>query len=288
MKRTGYLYAALSAATYGLIPLFIVPVQQAGFTLDKTLFFRFFLSFLMVGGYLLYQKTAFRMYRKEALVVIGLGLLYALSAESLFLAYDYLSAGIASTILYAYPLIVAVLMAAFFREKMKRTTWVALGLTSIGVMALCVKDSLADIPFGGLCIAFSSALFYALYMILVNQSKLRLSSLEVTLYSLLFSAVYYGLKMLIRHDSWAIDAAFLLNSSVFALVTTVLSLLCLIRAIERIGSTQTSIMGALEPVVAVLVSVAIFHETFSFYSVLGMLFILSGVLLNIIVGQRNQ
>lgn len=55
---------------------------------------------------------------KEWFIMIILGLLYALSSEFLFLGYDYLTPGIASTLLFVYPVIVALIMLVFFKERM--------------------------------------------------------------------------------------------------------------------------------------------------------------------------
>jgi drug/metabolite transporter (DMT)-like permease len=147
LKHKGFLFATISAISYGLIPLFIVPVKNAGFSLDKTLFYRFFIAFLFVLAYLLYQKVNLKLSKFEALMMVILGLLYALSSDCLFLAYDYLSAGIASTILFVYPIIVAIIMALFYQEKLNLATKLSLLITFVGVIILSAKESLFDINF---------------------------------------------------------------------------------------------------------------------------------------------
>lgn len=288
MKRKGFLYAVISACSYGLIPLFIIPVKIAGFTLDKTLFYRFFLAFLCVLAYFLYKKKDLKLSAFETLIMMILGLFYALSSEFLFIGYDLLSPGIASTLLFIYPIIVAFIMAVFYKEALKPATYIALAITSIGVCVISMKDSMFSINLFGLFIAFLSALFYSLYIVIVNKAKLESSGLKVTLFSLLFSSVYYLIKLIILGDTLAVDMAFLLNTTVFSLVTTVLSMVTLVYAIKLIGSTPTSIMGALEPVVATCISVLVFHEHLTLMVSVGMLLIVVGVSINVLFGTKTK
>lgn len=288
MKHKGYIIASISAISYGLIPLFVMPVKHSGASLDKTLFYRFFISSVFIVVYLLYKKISVKLNRFELLVMMLLGLLYALSSEFLFLAYDYMGAGVASTILFVYPVIVALIMFIFYKEKITKLTITSLALTLLGVFILSTADSIFNINFIGLTLALLSAICYGLYIVTVNKAKIALTGIQITFYSLVFTSAYYLVKMGFRGDTLAADTTFLLNSSLFALVTTVISMVALIYAIKLIGSTSTAIMGALEPVVAVAVSVMIFHEAFTLSLFLGAMLILAGVILNILSGNEKR
>lgn len=288
MKKKGYFFAIVSAVSYGLIPAFIIPVKEAGFSLDKTLFYRFFISAIFLLAYLVRKKESLRVTPKDFLIMIILGLFYALSSEFLFLGYDYLSPGIASTILFVYPVIVALVMMVFFKETISKATVLSLILTILGVFVLSLKDATFSINFIGLSIALLSALFYALYIIIINKANVSFSGMKITFYSLLFSSLYYFIKVLWSQDGLAIDLYTLGNFTLFAFITTVVSISTLVYAIQMIGSTPTSIMGALEPVVAVLVSVLFFQEQFTIGLFLGVMFIVIGVILNIISESKKQ
>ncbi|MCX2449779.1 DMT family transporter [Pedobacter sp. PLR] len=289
MKIKGYALAAISAISYGLIPLFILPVKASHFSLDTTLFYRFFISALFLLGYLVYKKESLRVNRSEFMILAILGLFYALSAEFLFLGYDYLSPGIASTILFVYPVIVALVMTFFFKEKITGLTVLSLIITIGGIIALSAKDGALNINLTGLLITLLSATFYALYMVVVNKAKIAASGFKITFYSLVFSAVFYLGKTLLLKESLAIpNVAVFFNFTAFAFVTTVLSMSSLVYAIKTIGSTPTSILGALEPVVAVAISVMLFHESLSLSLIIGIAFILTGVMINIISERAKE
>ncbi|WP_312556246.1 DMT family transporter [Empedobacter brevis] len=289
MKFKGYAYGLISSISYGLIPLFILPIKQAHFSIDTTLFYRFFFSALIVGVYLFVKKQSFRVHFKQIPVLIVLGLLYGISADALFLGYDYLSAGIASTLLFVYPLIVAIIMAVFFKERITISTIAAIAFVLAGIFLLSFKDGQFKLNPIGLGIVFISALGYGLYIITVNKSSAReIKGFTLSFYSFLFTTIYYAIKMLIQKESFILPSLELtFNFFTFAFVTTVISSIALIFAIKNIGSTATSILGASEPVVAVAVSVIIFGENFSMSLALGIFMIIFGVTLNV-VGDAYQ
>ncbi|SMC33176.1 DMT family transporter [Chryseobacterium sp. YR221] len=288
MKLRGYMLGTLSAVSYGLIPIFILPIKQAHFSVDVTLFYRFFFSALLVGGYLLYSKESFKINKKETLILAVLGICYALSSEFLFLGYDFLTPGIASTVLFIYPVIVALIMFFFYKEKLNRLSIVSLLFAFAGVIVLCLKGSGLEINFTGLGIVMLSSLFYALYMVIVNKSDLKVSGFKLSFYSMLFTSLFFMTKTGLEGQSLTIPSLSLFfNFLIFAFLTTVISSLCLVYAIKYIGSTPTAILGALEPVVAVMVSVLMFHEKFTQNLFIGITLILLGVTLNVIADNRK-
>ncbi|AZA83785.1 EamA/RhaT family transporter [Chryseobacterium lactis] len=288
MKLRGYLLGILSAVSYGLIPIFILPIKQAHFSVDVTLFYRFFFSALMVGGYLLYSKESFKVNKKEAFILAVLGTCYALSSEFLFLGYDLLTPGIASTVLFIYPVIVALILFFIYKEKLTKLSVASLLLAFAGVIVLCLKGNSLEINFAGLGIVMLSSLFYALYIIIVNKSNLKVSGFKLSFYSMLFTSLFFMVKTNVSGESLAIPSlSIFTNFLIFAFLTTVISSLCLVYAIKYIGSTPTAILGALEPVVAVLVSVLMFHEKFTANLSIGITLILLGVTLNVIGGRKT-
>ena len=285
----GYVLAAISAITFGLIPLFILPLKKSEFSLDVTLFYRFFIGAVALSFVLLYQKESLKINFKEFYIYIILALCYGFSADFLFLGYDYLTPGIASTILFTYPVLVAIILMLFFKEKLSKASILSLIITFVGIVLLSFKENSAEINLIGLGVCLFSGLCYALYIIIVNKSKLNVSGLKVTFYSLLFTSFYYLIKSTHNEESIIIqDPETLINLTLFSLITTVVSVSALVYAIKYIGSTQTSIMGALEPVVAIIVSVTLFGELITLNLILGVILIIFGVLISILFNKKQQ
>ena len=287
MKTKGYILAAISAISYGLIPIFILPMKQINFSMDVTLFYRFLFSAIMVGIYLIFKKVSFKINKWEFLVLLILGLFYALSSEFLFLGYDYLSAGIASTVLFVYPVLVALVMFVFYGEKLSKLGILSLLLTFLGVIVLCLKGNSLEINFVGLGVVLLSALFYGLYIVIVNKAKINVSGIKLSFYSMFFTSFFFLTKALILKESLEIPTySIFFNFVTFAFVTTLISSVALVLAIKKIGSTPTAIMGALEPVIAVAVSVLFFNEDFTRNLLLGIVLILTGVSINMLSSRK--
>ena len=257
----GYLCAFISAFTYGLIPLFMIPIKkEESFSVDATLFYRFLIASGAIVFFLFYQKERLHISFREMLIMSLLGLLYALSAEFLFLAYDYLSPGIASTIFFSYPIIVALVLILFYKEKLTIPTLLSLLLVVVGVGVLSIKKGEA-LNYIGLGISLLGALVYALYILIVNKVRIESSGVKISFYSMLFSSLYFLVKSLLLRESISISSWALAGDlTLFAIITTSLSLVTLVYAVRYIGSTPTAIMGAFEPIVAVLISVGLFGE----------------------------
>lgn len=285
----GYLCAFISAFTYGLIPLFMIPIKkEESFSVDATLFYRFLIASGAIVFFLFYQKERLRISFREGLIMNLLGILYALSAEFLFLAYDYLSPGIASTIFFSYPIIVALVLILFYKEKLTLPTLLSLLLVVAGVGVLSIKKGEA-LNYIGLGISLLGALVYALYILIVNKVRIESSGVKISFYSMLFSSLYFLVKSLLLRESITISSWALAGDlTLFAIITTSLSLVTLVYAVRYIGSTPTAIMGAFEPIVAVLISVGLFGEQLTPSLVIGGMVIITGVLIDILFRKHPK
>ena len=284
----GYLFALVSALTYGMIPLFMIPLKKLDFfSVDTALFYRFLIAAILILGYLVfYQKESIKINLKEGFVLSILGLFYALSAEFLFIAYDFLSPGIASTIFFIYPIMVALILGIFFKEKITLATTISLLIVVVGVGVLSIKDNF-EINYIGLFVSLLGALMYALYMIIVNKTKIKASGVKVSFYSMVFASLFFLVKTLVLGNGVTIPSLEIgTHLALFSLITTALSVVSLVYAIKFIGSTPTAIMGAVEPVVAVMISVGLFDETLTFSLIAGVIIIISGVLIDVVFNKK--
>ena len=294
----GYLFALVSALTYGMIPLFMIPLKKLDFfSVDTALFYRFLIAAILILGYLVFsQKESVKINLKEGFVLSILGLFYALSAEFLFIAYDFLSPGIASTIFFIYPIMVALILGIFFKEKITLATTISLIVVVVGVAVLSIKpknnndkdDFGINSIYIGLFVSLLGALMYALYMIIVNKTKIKASGVKVSFYSMVFASLFFLVKTLVLGNSVAIPSLEIgTHLALFSLITTALSVVSLVYAIKYIGSTPTAIMGAVEPVVAVMISVGLFGEALTLSLIVGVIIIISGVLIDVVFNKKK-
>ena len=285
-KVKGYLLGVIAAASYGMNPLFALPLYQNGMDPDSVLFFRYLFAIPIVAIMIKSRGRDFRLSRKSILPLIIMGLMLSFSSLALFLSYTYMAAGIASTLLFVYPIMVALIMAFFFKEKISKLTIACILLALTGIALLYKSDGGEVLSTVGILLVMSSSLSYALYIVGVNRPGLKeIATVKLTFYVLLFGfslflvRVNFGQTLMIPED-WHLWA----NLLALALFPTAISFLCTTSAIQYIGSTPTAILGALEPLTAVFFSITVFGESITPRIGTGIVLIILAVTL-IIAGQ---
>ena len=280
LQTKGVILAIISAICYGMNPLGALFLYEEGLNVNSVIFYRFIFASILLAIFMLIKKDSFYLKFKEIILLAFLGLLFGISAISLFNSFLYMDAGLASTVLFIYPIFVAIIMALFFKEKNSIITILSIVFAFIGVVLLYESDG-ANVSNFGIFLVIVSSLCYAIYIVIINQ-YLKISALKVTFYSMLFCTITIlihsffdsslNIMPLVNFNMW-------FYTIFLALVPTIISLLFLIKAIQLIGSTSASILGALEPLTAVLIGVYVFNEKITFWLVIGILFILFGVIL---------
>ena len=280
LQTKGVVLAIISAICYGMNPLGALFLYEEGLNVNSVIFYRFIFASILLAIFMIIKKDSFYLKFKEIILLALLGLLFGISAISLFNSFLYMDAGLASTVLFIYPIFVAIIMALFFKEKNSIITILSIIFAFLGVVLLYESDG-ANVSNFGIFLVIVSSLCYAIYIVIINQ-YLKISALKVTFYSMLFCTITIlihsffdsslNIMPLVNFNMW-------FYTIFLALVPTIISLLFLIKAIQLIGSTSASILGALEPLTAVLIGVYVFNEKITFWLVIGIVFILFGVIL---------
>lgn len=286
-KAKGYILGSIAAASYGMNPLFALPLYKAGMDPDSVLFFRYLFAIPLLGIMIKARGRTFKIQRKETFPLIIMGLLVALSSLTLFLSYNYMAAGIASTLLFVYPIMVALIMAMVFKEKLALQTIVCMLLALGGIGLLYKSEDGSTLSLIGTLLVFASSLSYAIYIVGINQTSLKnAATLKVTFYVLLFGLSLFVARLLYSGvlntpDEWYLWG----NLLALAVFPTAISFLCTTGAIQYIGSTPTAILGALEPVTAIFFGIAVFGESLTVRESIGLVMIIVAVTLVIAGGN---
>ena len=248
------------------------------------LFYRFFLAAVLLGLVLFLGRKSLKVTPQELFALAWLSLLYTGSALFLFWGYDYLPSGVATTIIFLYPVFVAVIMAVFFGEKPSFFAYTAIVMALVGVALLSGVGSAEGVKIKGVLIEIMSALSYGLYIVGVNQSCVKhMGALKLTFYVFLFDAVTFLLFAVWKGGLQPVPGGMgQVNLVLLALVPTVLSNLSLVYAIKNIGSTFSSVLGAFEPLTAMIIGVLVFSEPFTRALAWGLVLIICAVSLIIL------
>lgn len=143
MKRhaIGYIKGVSAAISYGTNPLFALPLFSAGIGVNSVLFYRYIIASIIYGLWLvLAKKISLKLKKKEILPIFILAILFSLSSVTLFDAFNYIASGIACTILFIYPTMVALIMFLFFKEKPSKSLVFAIFLATIGIVFYIIQN----------------------------------------------------------------------------------------------------------------------------------------------------
>ena len=162
MKHKGIICGILAAVCYGTNPFGALPLYEEGVNTSSVLFYRFSMAVLMLAVMLLIERKSFRVNGSDLKTLGSLGLLFAASSITYYQSFRFMDAGIASTILFVYPVMVAVIMATFFREKVTVSTVTAIILALMGIGLLYRGDAGASLSTTGVFLVMVSSLTYVL------------------------------------------------------------------------------------------------------------------------------
>lgn len=284
ISKKGLIYALISSATFGLITLFTVPVINGG-SLNSTsiLFYRLLFATLGVGTTCVINRDNLSLKFKELPKLLFLGIFYAATALFLLLSYSRIASGVSTTIHFLYPVAVTLIMILFFKEKisLKVIASAMVAITGVALVSMRMDERMGAESSLGILYVLISVLCYGIYIVGVNKIGInRISSLALTFYVLLTGAVLIGTYGLISSEILPITSVSVaVNLILLAIICTVISNLTLIMAVKKIGSTVTSILGSLEPLISIAVGLLIFGESITIIGYLGIVLIISSVIM---------
>lgn len=283
----GYSLGVAAAASYGLNPLFALPLLSAGMDAYSVLFLRYFFAVPLLAVMMVARGRGFGLRRGQVVPLALLGILMAFSSLTLYVSYTYIGAAIASTLLFVYPILVTIIMAIVYHERVGLQTVLCILLATTGIGLLYRgDDGLALDPYG-LLLVFLSALSYAVYLVAVNRGQMKdIPTLKLTLYVIAFGLLLFAFRF--RLETFTILSAnpwLWLSAFSMALFPTAVSLICTSAAIHKIGSTPVAILGAMEPVTAVAIAILVFHEALTLRLAVGISLVIASVTLIIAGGS---
>ena len=291
-KLKGTIWALVSSSTFGLIPLFSMPVLASGVGLDSLCFYRFAFAAVAMGAYMLLSGRSLRISPRELATVALLSVFYGSTSMFLTSSYEFIPSGIATTIHFLYPVLVTTIMIVGFGERASWCIFAAAAMAIGGVYLLSGATNGATIQLRGIVAVLITVVTYATYIVGVNRSAVKdMEGRKMTFYVLLCSAILFYMNLVVRHGG-AIDpipnAGAWVRLLLLALLPTLLSDLALIYAIQMVGSTTTAILGCMEPLTAVVIGIVCFGERFGATQAVGVVVVLAAVTLVIMAERRGR
>ena len=286
----GYPAGIITGITYGLNPLFAKPLMEAGASTEAILFFRYGIAVILLGAYLVLKKESFRINLRQAGVLLALGLLFSSSSAFLFEAYKYIASGLATTLVFLFPVMVAIIMV-FLKVVPSWPVWLSIAATFAGVMIMTGGSGSEPVNPTGVWFSIAAAFFYALFIVIINRSK-AIASIPnslLTFYALLAGTVFFLTRCALKGEELMAGLGGFMpwvNLIGLAVLPTIVSTAGLAVATRNIGATKASVLGVFEPITAILVGTVVFGEVLTPNIIAGILISVVAVTFMIILTKR--
>lgn len=290
----GLFYAAISSASFGFSPLFSITLIALGLNNFDILSYRWLTAAAVLILYAQAKRKSLKLLSfDETWKVILLSALRALTSITLLIGYANIASGIASTINFMYPVIVTLCMMIFFGEKVSWGNIFAVITAVVGVYMMASAEGLqvegGNTKLGLICSIISAVSFAAYYILMKRTKADKIEVVKFTTWIMLLCGIYFVLGGLaieghITIATGAKEWAYILGLGLWA---TMISNFTGVKAVRRIGPTLTSILGALQPLTAVILGALFLNEHLSIKSFVGIVLILVAVTI-IVLNQRKK
>lgn len=277
----GKLFLILSAFLYGVLPTLAAIAYRGGVNGITLTFLRSFISVPILYIIIKADKKSLHLTKKQLRSIINLSIFGgALPILLLYLSYNYISTGLATTLHFVYPLVIIFASAVIYREKISRVTLASALFVTIGIFMFSdISTSASKI---GIIFALISGVLYSFYVIYIDRSGLdRMDFIVLTFYIMLFmSGVIFlfgiavnGLNFDISPVSWVI-------ANLISLITTLGAMPLLQIGIRYEGASTAGILSTVEPITTIILGAIFLGEIINASQILGGALIITGVLLS--------
>ncbi|WP_291574460.1 DMT family transporter [Clostridium sp. UBA4548] len=280
-KINGIIYALLSSAAFGIMPIFAKYAANNGSNTLSILSTRFLLSALILFVYFLFKKVNYKIDKNQlkALAVVSLcG--FVPTASLLFFSYNYIPTGLATTLHFIYPAVVVAINRIFFKDPLTKNKLISLFLSMISIYLL-VGFKFENINIIGVVLALASGFTHSISIFGMNNSALKtLDNLVSVFYISIFAGItIFTATAITGNIALPINTYTVTSLIGISLISNIASILLLMMAIKIIGPSPSAILGTFEPIVSIIMGIILFKEAFTFSVFLGTVLILVSVVL---------
>lgn len=274
---------------FGAFPIFTTLFVRFGGDVDTFNLYGFVLTVVFLAFFMLATKRSFRLPKQAVLFVILAGLMNVITRILLTYSYEYLDVGIATTIHFLYPLFAALLGTLFFRERMPAYKWIAFIVASASV-SLFATGFQSGGQLIGIVLAVSSAVCFALYMMITERAGLSdMDPVVFVFYVSLVSAVgCVGMGAVNGTLVAAIPMKALVVLLLCAIFNNVVGFALQQQGVKYMGAAMTALFSLFEPVFSCIFGALFLQQAMGGRSVAGIVIILLCLVAIVALDNRKK
>lgn len=288
-KYKGYIAVIISGMIFGCMPLVAKIIFNNGSNPISLVFYRFLFTLPVLYLINKRENISMKVTKKELKLIIIVSIFgYSSTAVLLFLSYNYISTGLATTLHFVYPIFVTIGCILFFKEKLNFVKILCAILCTLGI-SLFLQDLSINNGLIGIVLSFLSGITYSFYMILIEKSSLRdIPPFKLTYYlCLVSSGILFIYSIITKTFTVQISLLGWILTVIFSIVVSVGAVTLLQVGINIIGSQSAAILSTFEPITSVLIGIVIFSEPLNLKIILGIVIIISSVILLAVENNKS-
>jgi drug/metabolite transporter (DMT)-like permease len=280
----GIFYVALSGILYGSIGFSGHHLMALGFSVNALLFWRFFLSTLVLFPFSLrYFAGSPRKsvdLKMLALLFAFSGVFYGIGTAAYFEASKSVGTGLAMVIFFSYPLVVVCLSRFLHKEPFRATTIGSLAFILMGLSMIALGDA-ARFEIVGVTLATISGFLFGCYVFFSKRICRAIPSVFASFVVCLANTLAFTIYAGVAEQAITIPTGLVtwLHLGFFSLFGTVLPVMFLFLGLKTVSANKASIISVLEPVTTLAVGAWLLQEKISVLQFVGACVILAGALL---------
>lgn len=276
-RLAGPLLILLSAACFGIMPLFGRVAYAAGADTQAVLLLRFGIAATCLALVMAWRRERWPR-GKLALGLLAMGAIgYAGQAFSYFSALNYASASLTALLLYTFPVIVTLIAAIWLHEPLTLRKTIALIMASAG-LALTVGDALSG-SWRGIAFGLSAALIYSVYIAVGTKLTPRAGALPSSAVVMAGGALTFAASAVWHAPTFPHTAAGWWAIIAIGILCSVIAALAFFAGLARTGASEAAMLSTFEPVVTVALASLLLHERLTAWQMAGGAVIIVAVLL---------
>jgi drug/metabolite transporter (DMT)-like permease len=294
---SAFILASIGAILFAAKAIVVKFSYQYGATADVILTLRmvFSLPIFWVAVWWSQRHSSLRpLIRNDIVKVCGIGLLgYFLSAYLDFLGLQYISAGLERVILYLTPAIVLVLSKFLLNKAIDRRQYLAMVVAYLGIILVFMHDiqiNESGAVVLGSILVFLAAVVYSFYLIFAGELVGRVGSIRLVALASASATIAACLQSIVLD----FNQLFTQSTEVYrlawinALFCTFIPMVCIMMAVQRIGSSMTAQASTIGPVGTAFLGWYFLSEPISLLQLVGIGVVLLGIAILISIGNTKE
>jgi RarD protein len=255
----GIVYVALSAASFGALPIFIKVAYASGASTVAVLALRFIFAALLMSVIMLSRRQRWPRGRNLVILIAMGGLGYVGQSYCFFAALNHASAGLVSLLLYLYPTLVTLLAAVFLQQPLSRTRIAAVLAALAGTALIIGGDSSGTLT--GILLGIGAALIYSIYILVGSRMMQAEGALPAATVIMISAAAVFAVMAAAERPALPEGSVGWSAIAAIALISTVVAMVFFFAGLARLPAADAATVSTLEPLVTVILAALFLGES---------------------------